>query len=248
MAIEALAPSLVAGAGFGGVAAAGLAGFRIRAAVRDAAIGVAAGILLAVAFAELFPEGLELAGIETAPLCFLAGFAGLFLVEVATRGHTHHQGGEHGPVEEHAASLIPFLTGLALHNVVDGAVLATSTELSAEAGVAVSLGILVHQLPVGISLAAVLGAAGVGRRRGLGMGLALAAAIPVGALAAVVLPSLDDAELGGMLAAAAGALGYIASGHLLPEAQREHPSASVSALFPAALLGTALLFAFAIPE
>ena len=243
--VEPILSALVAGAGFGGVALAGMAGLRIGPAVRGAAIGVAAGILLAVAFAELFPEALSEAGPRTTSLCFLGGFGALFMVEVATRGHTHHEGGE-----EHVehASLAAFGTGLLIHNLVDGAVLAAGSEASSEAGAAISLGIVVHQLPVGVSFAAVVAAVEAPRRRGLAWTLALSAAIPLGALATVALPSLEGEELGALLAAAGGALAYIAAGHLLPEAHAEHPSFSAAALFPSALMGTAVVLIYAIPE
>jgi zinc transporter, ZIP family len=243
--LGALLPALVAGAGFGGVAVAGMSGLRISAGLRHAAIGVAAGILLAVAFADLFPEGLEGAGMRAGAMWFLAGFGALFVLEVATRGHTHHAHGEE-PVEH--ASLTPFLAGLLLHNVVDGIVLAAGAESSTEAGTVVSLGILVHQLPVGVSFAAVLAAAGAERRRGIAWAIGLGAAIPAGALVTAALPGLDGAELGALLAAAGGALAYIGAGHLLPEAHAEHPSALTSGLFPAALLGTAALLLYVFPE
>jgi zinc transporter ZupT len=66
--VSALLPALIAGAGFAGVALAGLAGLRIGPRLRGAAVGVAAGILLAVALADLFPEALEEAGAKT-PRC-----------------------------------------------------------------------------------------------------------------------------------------------------------------------------------
>ncbi|HVE68871.1 MAG TPA: ZIP family metal transporter [Solirubrobacteraceae bacterium] len=239
--LRAAAPALVAGAGFAGVALAGLAGLRIGSRLRGAAIGIAAGILLAVAFAELLPEALEEGGHRIAAMWFLGGFAALFVVEVVTRGHTHHEGGE-----EHVehTSLTPFLAGLLLHNLVDGAVLAAGVEASTQAATAVSVGILVHQLPVGVSFAAVAAAAGATRRSVVGWALVLGAAIPAGALVTAALPGLEGEHLGALLGAAGGALAYIGAGHLLPEAHAEHPSLFVSALFPAALLSTAVLLLY----
>ena len=241
--MPALLPALIAGAGFGGVALAGLAGLRIGPRLRGAAVGVAAGILLAVALADLFPEALEEAGAKPASLWFLIGFALLFVVEVATRGHTHHEAGE-----EHVehSSLTPFVTGLLLHNFVDGAVLAAGREASAEVGTAIAIGIVVHQLPVGLSFAAVVATVPGGRERARTWAVVLGAAIPAGALAVAALPSLEGAELGALLAAAGGALAYIGAGHLLPEAHSEHPSLSSGSLFPASLLGTAVLLLYVI--
>jgi ZIP family zinc transporter len=241
--LGALFPALVAGAGFGGVAVAGMAGLRIGPLVRHAAVGIAAGILLAVAFADIFPEALDEAGAKTTSLCFLGGFGLLFVLEVLTRGHTHHEGGEE-PVEH--ASLTPFFAGLLVHNFVDGVVLAAGHEVSSEAGAAVAAGILVHQLPVGISFAVVVAAVGGTRARGMTWALLLAIAIPVGAAVTEALPSLEGNEMGALLGVAGGALAYIASGHLLPEAHAEHPSLSVSLLFPASLLGTAALLLYVV--
>ena len=242
--MPALASALIAGAGFGGVALAGMAGLRVGPGLRHAAAGVAAGILLAVALADLFPEALDEADPKAASLWLLAGFAALFVTEVVTRGHTHHASGE-SHVEH--SSLTPFVVGLLLHNLVDGAVLAAGEEASREAGTALALGILVHQIPVGISFAAVAATVGADRWLARAWALLLGAAIPLGALVVTVLPSLDGAELGALLAAAAGALSYIAAGHLLPEAQAEHPSAASSLLFPVALMGTAALLLYVIP-
>jgi zinc transporter ZupT len=242
--VPALVPALIAGVGFGGVALAGMAGLRIGPGMRHAAAAVAAGILLAVAFADLFPEALDEADPKAAALWFLAGFAVLFVVEVATRGHTHHEAGE-----EHVehTSLTPFVVGLLLHNLVDGAVLAAGQEASTEVGTAVAVGILVHQLPVGVSFAAVAATVGADARTARRCAVLLGAAIPLGALVTSALPSLEGAELGALLASAGGALSYIAAGHLLPEAQAEHPSTVSSLLFPVALLGTAALLLYAIP-
>ena len=101
-------------------------------------------------------------GAKTTSLWFLIGFALLFVVEVVTRGHTHHEAGE-----EHVehSSLTPFVTGLLLHNFVDGAVLAAGQEASAEVGTAIAIGIVVHQLPVGLSFAAVVATVPGGRER-----------------------------------------------------------------------------------
>ena len=89
-------------------------------------VAIAAAILLALAFADLFPEGLELAG-ELAIMGFIGGFILLFLTEVFTSAHTHHSPEEH--VHKHA--LGPFALGLAIHNFADGFVLGVGAKASA---------------------------------------------------------------------------------------------------------------------
>src|SRR5215207_970950 len=104
--------ALLAAVGFSAASLLALVGGDLEARGRSYAASFAAGILLALAFVDLFPEGLELGG-EAAVAGFIGGFALLFMTEVLTRAHTHHLPEEHVP--KHA--LGPFVLGLAVHNL-----------------------------------------------------------------------------------------------------------------------------------
>ena len=71
--------------------------------------------------------------------------------------------------------------------------------------------------------------------------LLCAAMIPLGAVAIIALPDVSDVVLGTLVAAAAGALCYVACGQLLPEAQSER-HALVAPIFLAALVLTTAWF------
>jgi ZIP family zinc transporter len=231
----------IAGAGFALAGLAGIFGVTIGRPVRALAVAGASGILLAISFADLFPEAIEIAGNEKAVTGFLAGFAALFLVEVVTSGHTHHEHGEEH-VHAHHHALWPFLIGLALHNFADGFAIGVSSKLSEDAAGAVAIGVLVHQIPVGISFAAVLSAAHATQHIIMRSAILLGAAIPMGALAVFALPDMTTSTVAILGSAAAGALAYIGAGHLLPEAHRERASAIIAIAFPASLVLTAYLF------
>src|SRR5215217_3030199 len=194
----------------------------------------AAALLLALAFVDLFPEGLEL-GSETAVAGFVGGFALLFMTEAFTRAHTHHQPEDH--VHKHA--LGPFFFGLAVHNLADGFVLGIAAKSAAVTSWLVGLGVLVHQVPVGISLAAVLLAAHVGRAGIMRTAILLGLAIPAAAALTVAFPSPGEDTLGLLTGVAGGVLAYIGAAHLLPEAQAEHTDRFASILFVATLILTA---------
>jgi hypothetical protein len=53
-------------------------------------MAVSAGILLALAFGDLFPEGLAAAGDQAVVRLFVAAFGLLYLMEALTDAHTHH--------------------------------------------------------------------------------------------------------------------------------------------------------------
>lgn len=196
---------------------------------------VAAGILLALAFVDLFPEGLEMAR-GPAIAGFIGGFTFLFLTEAFTSAHTHHSPEEH--VHEHA--LGPFILGLAIHNLADGFVLGVGARATDITSGLVGLGILVHQVPVGISLAAVFMSAHATRARVLRVAVALGVAIPFAAGLTLALPVPSEGTLGLLTGAAGGVLAYMGAAHLLPEAQAEYASRGTGILFAAALVVTTI--------
>ena len=233
--MSAILLAALAGAGFSAASLLALFGGELGARGRSLSAAFAAGILLALAFVDLFPEGLELAG-ETAVAGFVGGFAFMFLTEAFTRAHTHHM-----PEEEHVHkhALGPFVFGLAIHNLADGFVLGVSVSDEALTSWLVGLGVLVHQMPVGISLAAVLLAARVGRAGVVATAVLLGLAIPAAAALTEALPVPGDGMLGLLTGVAGGVLAYIGAAHLLPEAQGEHSSRVASILFVATLVFTA---------
>jgi zinc transporter ZupT len=163
--------------------------------------------------------------------------------------HAHSHAHSHAPsmealdgdeacVPTHA--IAPFLLGLGLHNLSDGIVIGASHEVSDAAEFGVALGILIHQLPVGLSFAAVLLASGVTRARMRAQAMLVAAMIPIGTLVVLAAPDLAGQTLGVLLGASAGALIYVASGHLLPEAHSEERRPVIALLFALAIVGTVL--------
>lgn len=233
--VNAILLAALAAIGFSGASLLALLGGELRAKGRSYSAAVAAGILLALAFVDLFPESLERAG-EAAIMGFVGGFTLLFLTEAFTRAHTHHSPEE--SVHKHA--LGPFVLGLAIHNFADGFVLGVSAEMSEIISGLVGLGVLVHQVPVGISLAAVLLAARATRTRVIRTAVLLGLAIPLAAGLTVALPVPGEGALGLLTGVAGGVLAYVGAAHLLPEAQAEHPSRVTASLFAATLIITTI--------
>jgi zinc transporter ZupT len=233
--VSAILTALLAAIGFSGASLLALFGGGLGARGRSYSAAFAAGILLALAFVDLFPEGLELGG-EAAIAGFVGGFVVLFLTEVLTRAHTHHSPEEH--VSKHA--LGPFVFGLMIHNFADGFVLGVGAKAAAITSWLIGFGILVHQVPVGISLAAVLVAARATRARVMRTAVLLGLAIPLAAGLTVIWQVPGDQALGSLTGAAGGVLAYIGAAHLLPEAQAEHPSKVTGVIFATTLVMSAI--------
>lgn len=225
--------AVLAAVGFSGASLVALLGGELRARGRSYSAAVAAGILLALAFADLFPEGLELAA-DVAVGGFAGGFVAMFLIETFTRAHAHHPPEEQ--VGKHA--LGPFVLGLAIHNLADGFVLGVGARADDVTSGLVGLGILVHQAPVGISLAAVLLARRAGRARVVWTSVTLGLAIPLAAVSTLALPVPGDGALGLLIGIAGGVLAYVGAAHLLPEVQDQHAGRSAGVVFAAAFVVT----------
>ena len=232
--MSAVVLAVLAAVGFSGASLVALLGGELRARGRSYSAALAAGILLALAFADLFPEGLELAA-NGAIWGFVGGFVAMFLIETFTRAHAHHPPEEH--VGKHA--LGPFVLGLAIHNLADGFVLGVGARADEVTSGLVGLGVLVHQAPVGISLAAVLLATRASRARVVWTTLALGLAIPLAAVSTLALPVPGDGALGLLIGIAGGVLAYVGAAHLLPEVQAQHAGRSAGVIFAAAFVVTA---------
>jgi zinc transporter ZupT len=228
--VSAILMATLAAIGFSGAGLLALLGGEVSARGRSYSAAFAAGILLAMAFVDLFPEGLQLAS-EPAVWGFVGGFALLFSTEAFTHAHTHHSPEEH--VRKHA--LRPFVTGLAVHNFADGFVLGVGAKTSAVTSWLVGLGILVHQIPVGISLAAILLAARADRSRVIRTTVLLGLAIPISAALTTALPAPGAGVLALLTGVAGGVLAYVGAAHLLPETQADRPSRTTAVLFAATL-------------
>jgi zinc transporter ZupT len=106
-------------------------------------------------------------------------------------------------------------------------------------------GVLVHQVPVGGALAAVLVAAQAPRGRMVGTAVALGLVIPVAAGLTLALPAPSEGSLGVLLGVAGGVLAYVSASHLLPEVQSQRPNkASGLVFFVMLVLTTVGLFTF----
>ncbi len=228
--------ALIATVGFSGASLVALFGKRANGSRRSYSAAVAAGILLALAFADLFPEGLEMAG-TGAVWGFVAGFVLLFLAEALGRVHADHLS-EDGDVK---GTLWPLFLGLAVHNLADGFVLGAASGSSTAVSGLLGLGILVHQVPVGLSLAAILVASSATRARMVRTILVLGLAIPVAALSTVALPVPGEGGLGVLTGAAGGVLAYMGAAHLLPETQAGDAGRLAGLLFAGTLIVTSVV-------
>ncbi|MFC1937018.1 ZIP family metal transporter [Chloroflexota bacterium] len=197
----------------------------------------AAGALITIALAQLIPKSVELS--DNAMLAVLGAFIAFYILETAIVFHSgsaiHFS--EACPREVHSKGPVIF-SGLFLHSLIDGFVIAVGFEVSPELGLFAATGVIVHELPEGVTSFALLVRC-LRRKTSLLLSVAVALATPVGAAIALgPLSGLSESGLGIMMAIAGGSFLYVAASDLIPETHETGAGLNVVFL----LAGAGLLY------
>lgn len=213
-------------------------------------ITFAAGVLLGVAFLDLFPEAVEgLESLRTTVLYMLGAIVVLFVVERFLWWYHHHrfEAEEHHAEhrEQHTLNrgqIYLLLTGDALHNFVDGVVIAAAFFVDVPLGIAVAIGVIAHELPQEMADFGLMIAAGFTRAKTITFNLVTASFTIIGALLAYGALLQTQQIVPVLLAIGAGTFVYIALSDLIPSIhhQSEHKHDFVHFLL--FVLGLALIF------
>lgn len=188
-------------------------------------VSFALGALLSVAFLDLLPEALLTVGAaETEGLLatVLAGLLGFFLLEKLLLWRHCHAGDCETHTEEHfrqpAGTLI--VVGDAIHNFVDGVLIAAAFLTNVELGIATSLAVAAHEIPQEVGDFAILLQSGYSRGKALLYNLLSSLSTVAGGVLAYFSLERFHAVLPYFLAAAASSFIYIAVADLIPSLHR----------------------------
>jgi len=179
-------------------------------------LALGAGYMLSVAFVEIIPESIRLAG-ENALLYVLTGFFLIHLFEHTIAPHFHFGEETHGEEMQHGHARSTVLLGLAIHTFFDGVAIAAGFLVSLWLGAVIFVAVFLHKLPEGFTIASVMLASGQGKRNAVRAAGLLGAAT----LAGVLLTSQFQAQLKYALPLSGGVTVYVAATDLLPEVNKE---------------------------
>ncbi|HEX8871622.1 MAG TPA: ZIP family metal transporter, partial [Candidatus Acidoferrum sp.] len=179
-------------------------------------LALGAGYMLSVAFVEVIPESVRLAG-EDALLLVLIGFFLVHLFEHIIAPHFHFGEETHAEEIQHGHARTTVLLGLAIHTFFDGVAIAAGFLISTWLGVVIFLAVFLHKMPEGFTVASVVLASGQGKRSAVRAAGLLGAAT----LAGVLLTSQLQGQLKYALPLSGGVTVYVAATDLLPEVNRE---------------------------
>jgi zinc and cadmium transporter len=175
-------------------------------------ISFASGTLLGAAFLCMIPAGIRAASVRPVLVTVLIGMVLFFVLEkLVLWRHCHERDCE---VHGQAAPLI--LIGDALHNFVDGIVIAAAFLTSVPLGITATIAIIAHEIPQEVGDFAILLDSGLPRARALVLNSLSAAATLPGAVLAYFWLAETSAAMPHILALSASSFIYIATADLIP--------------------------------
>jgi zinc transporter ZupT len=185
-------------------------------------LSFSAGAIIAVAFFDLLPEAIELAGAQypiSVPTAVVGlGFAFFMVLDRVISLHAHSEdGGGH----EHRGKL--GAASLSLHSFLDGLAIGLAFQISQAIGLVVATAVLVHDFSDGINTVNLI-LKNKGNSKLAFRWLLLDASAPMAGAFSTLFFSLPEAQLGLVLATFCGFFLYIGASDLLPESYHNHPT------------------------
>jgi zinc and cadmium transporter len=179
-------------------------------------VALGAGYMLAVAFVDIIPESVRLAG-ESAFVYVLIGYFLVHLFEHTVAPHFHFGEETHCEEVSHHHARTTVLLGLAIHTFFDGVAISAGFLVSTWLGAVIFMAVFLHKLPEGFTVASLVMASGKGKRNAI----LAAGLLGVATLTGVLLTSALQGQLKYALPLSGGVTLYVAATDLLPEVNRE---------------------------
>ena len=178
-------------------------------------IAFAAGSLLGDAFLHLIPEAYSELQSDLVFVYILLGFGLFLIIEKFLHWHHYHHTGK---CRDHVTGELN-LIGDAIHNLMDGLVIAASFKVSFAVGIASTVAVVLHEIPQEIGDFGILLYSGFSKIKALLYNFASALFAVLGALLGLMFLSEESVML--VLPMIAGGFIYISAADLVPELHKE---------------------------
>jgi len=227
------------------IAAAAIVSFTLLSRWAPRMVAYAVGVLLGTAFLDLLPQAISALGAQAMLGTCLAGVFGFFVLEkLALWRHAHAVPGsdqKHSEARKPAGSMI--LLGDALHNFVDGILIAGAFLTDPALGWAVTIGVVAHEIPQEVGDFMVLMDSGWSRGDALFWnGVSSLTSVAGGVLGYFALAQGENA-IPYVLAISAASFLYIAIADLIPELHHHWDARAATVQVALIAAGVATVFA-----
>jgi len=204
-------------------------------------LALAAGALLGTAFLHLLPEVLEGGFPEQGFLVLLGGFLFFYIGEKLL--HLHH--GPQGADEHNPRALgVLSLSADAVHNFIDGIILAVAFLVDVKLGLVTAAAVALHEIPQEIAEFGVLLYAGFSKYRALLLNFLSATAVILGGIVGFLFQETFVSLIPFVLLFAAGSFLYIGASDFIPEFKKERDPGKTLSLSLTFFFGIFLMWIF----
>ncbi len=201
-------------------------------------VSLSAGALIGGAFLHLLPEASEEINADKLFLIVLASFVFFFFIEkILHWRHCHHN-----KCQVHTFGYMN-LFGDAVHNFIDGLIIASTFLIDPKLGITTTLAIALHEIPQEIGDFGVLLYAGFKKKKALIINYLVSFVVVIGAIIGYFFFIYLENIIPYLLPFAAGGFIYIAASDLMPEIRKENDLKKSIISFIIFLLGIGLMFA-----
>lgn len=198
----------------------------------------AAGLLLAMAILHILPEAFSMS--RYASLWLLFGYFIGFSIKYV--GQIFFNDGDKGLIP--VGAIAPVFA-ISCHSFFDGIIYSITFAVDFTIGVNAAAGLVLHKLPEGIAVYAILRANRVTNRMAFSWAVfAAGATTPLGVLVSgPVIYTLDQGMLGALFAISAGLILYVATGPLMNPVNEVRPTRALGAVMAGISVATVIYFA-----
>lgn len=198
-------------------------------------VSLSAGALMGGAFLHLLPEAVEELGGGVFEMVLVA-FVGFFVLEKVLHWRHCHK----GRCGVHSFGYLN-LFGDAIHNFIDGLVLAGAFVVDIRLGMVTTLAVALHEIPQEVGDFGVLLYAGFEKKKALLANFGVALMVVVGGVLGYWMAHRIEGFVPYLLPLAAGGFIYIAASDLLPEIRKEKDAKKSVASFGMFMLGIVIM-------
>ena len=181
-------------------------------------LSFASGLMLAIVCFDLLPEAFNLTNLPTVFLGILLWIIMMIICDLLVDKKFNNSNKFKQNKNDLLKTVIILSIGLALHNFPEGLAIGSGFGASIKLGLSLAIAICLHDIPEGISMAVPMKNGGIKKSKVIFYVVLSGITTGIGAFFGSIIGEISQSVIAMCLAFAAGAMIYIVSGELTPEA------------------------------
>ena len=177
-------------------------------------LSFASGLMLAVVCFDLIPESMEISNITNTVIGVILGVICMIICDILVQKKFNEKNKSNTLLKTGIIVSI----GLALHNIPEGLAIGSSFDASIKLGYSLALAICLHDIPEGIAMGVPMKNGGMNKTKVIFYVVMSGITTGIGAFFGALIGEISNTIIALSLAFAGGAMLYIVSGELIPEA------------------------------